>query len=130
MWFWFLSRALAQGVSCNEELTQDLNCNTVDVSLEGELPRGSRPDLTVDGTIELERLPDVLFVGRPAYGNPQSKIEMFKLVDGGKAAVRVPVSLGRSSVSTIEILSGLAVGDKVILSDIAAWDNVKKIELN
>lgn len=103
---------------------------TVDIAIEGELPKGARPDLSIDGTIELERLPDVLFVGRPAYGNPQSKIEMFKLVDGGKAAVRVPVSLGRSSVSTIEILSGLAVGDKVILSDIAAWDNVKKIELN
>jgi HlyD family secretion protein len=103
---------------------------TVDITLEGELPKGARPDLSIDGTIELERLADVLFVGRPAYGNAQSKIEMFKLIDGGKFAVRVPVELGRSSVSTIEILSGLAVGDKVILSDTAAWDNVNRIELN
>ncbi len=103
---------------------------TVDVALTGELPKGARPDLSVDGTIELERLPDVLFVGRPAYGQPNSKVEMFKLVEGGKAAVKVPVQLGRSSVNTIELVSGLQVGDQVILSDTSAWDAVNRIKLD
>jgi HlyD family secretion protein len=103
---------------------------TVDVALTAALPKGARPDLAVDGTIEIERLPDVLFVGRPAYGQPNSKVEMFKLVEGGKAAVKVPVQLGRSSVNTIELVSGLQVGDQVILSDTSAWDNVKRIKLD
>src|SRR6185295_14802836 len=103
---------------------------TVDVALTGPLPKGARPDLSVDGTVEIERLPDVLFVGRPAYGQANSKVEMFKLVEGGKAAVKVPVQLGRSSVNTIELLSGLSVGDQVILSDMSAWDNVNRIKLD
>jgi len=100
------------------------------VALTAELPKGARPDLSVDGTIEIERLPDVLFVGRPAYGQPNSKVEMFKLVEAGKAAVKVPVQLGRSSVNTIELVSGLQVGDQVILSDTSAWDNVNRIKLD
>jgi len=102
----------------------------VDVALDGALPQGARPDLSIDGTIEIERLSNVLYVGRPAYGQAQSKIEMFKLIDGGKEAVRVPVQLGRSSVNTIEIVSGLNVGDQVILSDTSAQDGYDRIRLN
>jgi HlyD family secretion protein len=102
----------------------------VDVALDGALPQGARPDLSVDGTIEIERLENVLYVGRPAYGQANSKIEMFKLIDGGKHAVRVPVQLGRSSVNTIEIISGLNVGDEVILSDTSAQDGYDRIQLN
>lgn len=103
---------------------------TVDVKLEGELPRGARPDLSVDGTIELERLDDVLYVGRPVQGQPESTIGLFKLVDGGRGAVRVPVKLGRTSVSTIEIIQGLEVGDQVILSDMSASDGHDRVKLN
>jgi HlyD family secretion protein len=102
----------------------------VDVALIGTLPSGAVPDLSVDGTIEIERLVNVLYVGRPAYGQAQSKIEMFKLVEGGKEAIRVPVQLGRSSVNTIEIVSGLKVGDRVILSDTSAQDGFDRIRLN
>ncbi|HVT57599.1 MAG TPA: HlyD family efflux transporter periplasmic adaptor subunit [Thermoanaerobaculia bacterium] len=102
----------------------------VDVALDGALPQGARTDLSVDGTIEIERLENVLYVGRPAYGQAQSKIEMFKLVKGGKEAIRVPVWLGRSSVNTIEIVKGLNVGDQVILSDTSAQDSYDRIRLN
>jgi HlyD family secretion protein len=102
---------------------------TVDVIMDGELPKGARPDLSVDGTIELERLNDVLYVGRPAFGQEQNQVGLFKLVDGGAGAVRTPVKLGRSSVNTIEILSGLQVGDQVILSDMSAWDAFDRIRL-
>src|SRR5947199_1016142 len=102
----------------------------VDVALDGALPEGARPDLSVDGTIEIERLPDVLFVGRPSFGQPNSKVELFKLSQDGKTAVRVPVGLGRMSVSTVEIVNGLQVGDKVILSDTSAQDGFNKIRLN
>lgn len=102
---------------------------TVDVALDGPLPKGARPDLTVDGTIELERLENVLYVGRPVQGQPESRVSLFKVVDGGKAAVRVPVRLGRSSVSTIEILEGLQVGDQVILSDMSQWDAYERVRL-
>lgn len=102
----------------------------VDVALDGPLPEGARPDLSVDGTIEIERLPDVLYVGRPSYGQPNSKVELFKLSQDGKTAVRVPVGLGRMSVSTVEIVNGLQVGDKVILSDTSAQDGYNKIRLN
>jgi HlyD family secretion protein len=102
----------------------------VDVALQGPLPPGARTDLSVDGTIEIERLENVLFVGRPAYGQAQSKVEMFKLTEGGKEAVRVPVMLGRSSVNTIEIVSGLKPGDQVILSDTSAQDGFDRIRLN
>jgi HlyD family secretion protein len=103
---------------------------TVDVSLEGPLPKGARPDLTVDGTIELERLEDVLYVGRPAQGQGDSLVGLFRLVPGTDEAVRVKVALGRASVSTIEIVEGLAEGDQVILSDTSAWDAYDRIRLN
>jgi HlyD family secretion protein len=101
---------------------------TVDVSLEGELPRGAVPDLSVDGTIELERLDNVLYMGRPAFGQEQSTVRIFK-VDAEGSATRVPVQLGRSSVSSIEIVSGLNVGDKVILSDMSSWDAFDRLKL-
>src|SRR6185295_17568809 len=85
---------------------------TVDVSLEGDLPKGAVPDLSVDGTIELERLNDVLFMGRPAFGQDQSTVGIFKVDAGGAEASRVQVQLGRSSVNTIEVLSGLQSGDR------------------
>lgn len=103
---------------------------TVDVALDGELPQGARPDLTVDGTVELERLNEVVYVGRPAFGQTQATVSMFKLEDGGKSAVRVPVKLGRSSVNTIEIIEGLQPGDQVILSDTSTWDEFKRLRLN
>jgi HlyD family secretion protein len=102
---------------------------TVDVRITDPLPQGARPDLSVDGTIELENLKDVLYVGRPVNGQPDSKIGIFKLVDDGSEAVRVNVMLGRSSVNTIEIRDGLKVGDKVILSDMSQWDNFDRIRL-
>jgi len=100
----------------------------VDVALDGTAP-GMRPDLSVDGTIEIERLSNVLFTGRPAYGQPNSTIGMFKLSSDGKYATRVQVQVGRSSVSNIEIVRGLAVGDSVILSDMSQWDNVDKVRI-
>jgi len=103
---------------------------TVDVKLDGELPRGARPDLSVDGTIELERLDDAIYVGRPVQGQPDSTVGLFKLVDGGRGAVRVQVKLGRTSVSTVEIVQGLEVGDQVILSDMSAWDGHDRVKLN
>ncbi len=102
----------------------------VDAAIDGELPRGARPDLTVDGTIELERLNDVIYVGRPAFGQENSTVGIFKLVAGSSDAVRTPVKLGRSSVNSIEILSGLKPGDQVILSDTSAWDSHDRIRLN
>jgi len=102
---------------------------TVDIGIDGALPQGARPDLSVDGTIEIENLKDVLYVGRPVHGQPQGTIGIFKLADGGAGAVRVQVKLGRGSVNTIEIVQGLAVGDQVILSDMSAWDNVDRIRL-
>ena len=101
---------------------------TVDVALEGELPRGARPDLSVDGTIELERLDNVLFVGRPAFGQEQSTVGLFRLDENGEAA-RAQVQLGRSSVNTIEVLGGLKEGDQVVLSDMSAWDQFERIRL-
>jgi len=102
---------------------------TVDVALTGELPRGAVPDLSVDGTIELERLNDVLFMGRPAFGQDQSVVGLFKIGEDGVNAERVQVKLGRSSVNTIEVLSGLKVGDQVILSDMSAYDAYDRIRL-
>jgi len=103
---------------------------TVDVAFDEELPKGARPDLSVDGTIELERLDNVVFVGRPAFGQENNTVGMFKLVAGSNQAVRTPVKLGKSSVNTIEILSGLNPGDQVILSDTSAWDSHERIRLN
>jgi len=102
----------------------------VDVSLDGPLPPGARPDLSVDGTITLERLANVEYVGRPVVGQPGAKITLFKLDPDGKEAQRVPVSLGRSSVNNIEVLDGLKVGDQVILSDMSAQDAYNRIRLN
>lgn len=102
---------------------------TVDVKLDGALPQGAVPDLSVEGTVEIERLADVLYVGRPVHGDADSTIGLFKLTNGGKEAVRVPVELGRASVNTVEIRRGLQVGDQVILSDMSAWDNDDRVEL-
>jgi HlyD family secretion protein len=102
---------------------------TVDVGLEGALPPGARPDLSVEGTVEIERLADILFVGRPVHGEANSTVGLFKVVDDGKEATRVQVQLGRSSVNTVEIVRGLEVGDKVILSDMSAWDNYDRVQL-
>jgi HlyD family secretion protein len=102
---------------------------TVDVALDGPLPPGAVPDLSVDGTIELEHLRDVLYVGRPAFGQPDSTVTLFKVDKDGKSAERVQVKLGRSSVNTIEILGGLEVGDVVILSDMSRWDGFDRIRL-
>ncbi len=103
---------------------------TVDVLLTGELPKGARPDLSVDGTIELENLTNILYVGRPVHGQTNSTIGIFKLDSTGKEAFRVTVKLGRSSVNTIEVLEGLSVDDQVILSDMSAWDVYNRIRLN
>jgi HlyD family secretion protein len=102
---------------------------TVDVEITDPLPLGARPDLSVDGTIELENLHDVLFVGRPVHGQSESTIGLFKLVEDGSEAVRVNVKLGKSSVNTVEVLQGLQVGDKVILSDMSTWDRFDRVRL-
>jgi multidrug efflux pump subunit AcrA (membrane-fusion protein) len=101
----------------------------VEVRLTGELPRGARPDLTVEGTVELERLGEVLSMGRPAGAQPHATVTLFKLVQGSDEAVRIPVRLGRGSVNSIEILQGLAEGDQVVLSDMSAWDAVERVRL-
>lgn len=103
---------------------------TLDVALDGQLPQGARPDQNIDGTIELEHLDNVVYVGRPAFGQSQSAVSMFKLEPDGRTAVRVQVKLGRSSVNAIEVLEGLQPGDQVILSDTSAWDNYNSIRLN
>lgn len=103
---------------------------TVDVAIDGNLPKGARPDLSVDGTIELERLDNVVYVGRPAFGQENNTVGIFKLVAGSSEAVRTPVKLGRSSVNTIEILNGLQPGDQVILSDTSSMDAHDRIRLN
>ena len=102
---------------------------TIDVSLEGPLPPGAVPDLSVDGTIQIERLDNVLHTGRPAFGAASGRVGLFKLIDGGSAAVRVPVELGRTSVNTVEILGGLAVGDLVILSDMTQYAAVDRVRI-
>ena len=102
---------------------------TVDVSLDGELPQGARPDLSVVGTIEIERLEDVLHVGRPVFASSEGITELFKAVEDGRFAVRTRVQFGRSSVSTIEILEGLQVGDEIILSDMSQWDGQDRLRL-
>ena len=103
---------------------------TVDVKLDGPPPKGSRPDLSVDGTITLEKLDNILYVGRPALGQEKSKVGMFKITPDGKYANRVNVDLGRASVNTIEIVAGLREGDQVILSDMSRWDKVDRIKLD
>jgi multidrug resistance efflux pump len=103
---------------------------TVDVKLTGELPKGARPDLSVDGTIDLERLNDVIYVGRPAFGQENSTISLFKLDPDEKGAVRIPVKVGRASVNSIQVLEGLRERDVVILSDMSRWDNAERIRLD
>lgn len=103
---------------------------TVEVALEGALPRGARSDLSVDGTIEVERLDDVLHVGRPAYGQPESTVGIFKIDPSGNTATRVNVRLGKASVNTIQVMSGLAPRDSVIISDMSRFDNVTKIRID
>ncbi len=103
---------------------------TVDVKLLGDLPKGAVPDLSVDGTVELERLDNVVYVGRPVQGQAESLVSLFKLMPDGNEAVRVQVKLGRSAVSTIEIRDGLKPGDQVILSDMSAQDAFDRIRLN
>jgi RND family efflux transporter MFP subunit len=103
---------------------------TVDVALTGTLPDGVRPDLSVDGTIDLQRMQDVLYVGRPAFGNENSTITLFRLDADGKGAVRVPVKVGRASVNAIQVLEGLHEGDTVILSDMSRWDTTDRIRLD
>lgn len=102
---------------------------TVDVELDGPLPPGAVPQLSVDGTIDLERMTDVLYVGRPALGNEDSTLSLFKIDPDGKGATRVPVKVGRASVNDIQVLEGLKEGDTVILSDMSRWDNVDRIRL-
>ena len=103
---------------------------TVDASLEGELPKGAVPDLSVDGTIELERLENILYVGRPVHGQENSTVGLFKVDPDGAGAARVQVRLGRTSVNTIEVMDGLKEGDRIILSDTSQWDNADRIRLN
>ncbi len=102
----------------------------VDVKLDGPLPQGARPELSVDGTIELERLSDVVFVQRPVFAQPNSSASVFKVEPDGKAATQVKVKFGRSSVNTIEVVDGLKVGDVVVLSDMSQWDAQPRIRLN
>ena len=101
---------------------------TVDIALDGAL-NGARPDISVDATITIERLNDVLYTGRPAYGQPNTTVGMFKLVENGRYAVRIPVKLGRTSVNAVEIINGLAEGDSVVLSDMTRYDNVERVKL-
>jgi RND family efflux transporter MFP subunit len=102
---------------------------TVDVALDGPLPPGAVPQLSVDGTIDLQRLADVLYVGRPAFGNENSTISLFRMDPAGKTASRVPVKVGRASVTQIQVLDGLKEGDRVILSDMSRYDNTDKVRL-
>jgi HlyD family secretion protein len=102
---------------------------TVDVALEGELPKGARPDLSVDGTIELERLTDILYVGRPAYGQEQSVISLFRVEADGVTCMSTKVTVGRTSVNTIEVKAGLRAGDQVILSDMSQFDAFDRVKL-
>jgi multidrug resistance efflux pump len=102
---------------------------TVDVKLTGELPKGARPDLSVDGTIDLEHMENVLYVGRPAFGQENSTISLFRLGPDGREASRVPVKVGRASVNSIQVVDGLHEGDTVVLSDMSRWDNTDRIRL-
>jgi multidrug efflux pump subunit AcrA (membrane-fusion protein) len=103
---------------------------TVDCKLDGPLPAGAVPDLSVDGTVEIERLPDAVYMERPVFGQPNSAASIFKLEPDGRNASPVPVKLGHASVSKIEILDGLKPGDQVILSDMSSQDQNQRIRLN
>jgi HlyD family secretion protein len=99
------------------------------VTLVGDLPKGAVPDLSVDGTIELERLADVLYVARPAASQEQAEIGLFKLNQDGRQAARVRVKLGRASLNAVEVTSGLRAGDQVVLSDMSGWDGTDRIRI-
>jgi HlyD family secretion protein len=117
------------GVVCRIDPTVMEGNVTVDITLKGALPPGSRPDLSVVGTIEIERLDDILYVGRPVFASNQAVVSVFKLVEEGRFAVRTRVELGRSSVSTIEVVDGLTSGDEIVLSDMSQWDAHDRIRL-
>ena len=102
---------------------------TVDVALDGALPQGARPDLSVDGTVDLDRMGDVVYVGRPAFGNENSTISLFRVAADGKTATRVPVKVGCASVNNIQVMAGLQPGETVILSDMSRWDSVDRVRL-
>jgi HlyD family secretion protein len=121
---------LAEGTVSRVDPAVQNGTVTVDVELVGTLPDGARPDLSVDGTIDLERMKDVLYVGRPAFGNENSTISLFRMDQEGKGAVRVPVKVGRASVNAIQVLEGLHDGDTVILSDMSRWDTTDRIRLD
>jgi HlyD family secretion protein len=121
---------LADGIVSRIDPAVQNGTVTVDVKLVGALPDGARPDLSVDGVIDLERMKDVLYVGRPAFGNENSTISLFRLDQQGKGAIRVPVKVGRASVNAIQVLEGLHEGDTVILSDMSRWDTTDRIRLD
>ncbi|HEU4390105.1 MAG TPA: HlyD family efflux transporter periplasmic adaptor subunit [Blastocatellia bacterium] len=121
---------MISGVVSRVDLAPQNGTLAVDVRLEGELPKGARPDLNVEGTIELERVEDLVFMGRPVQGQENATIMIFKLDPDGKTATKTRVKLGRTSVSTIEIIDGLQVGDRVILSDMSNWDTVDRVRVN
>ena len=102
---------------------------TVEIALEGDLPRGARADMNVDGTIEIERLPNVMYIGRPAYGSSESTVSLFKISEDGSHATSVAVKLGRASVNSVEVLQGLSVGDSVVISDMSRLENVSRVKL-
>ena len=102
----------------------------VDIALDGALPRGARPDMSVDGTIELERLNDILYVGRPAFGQEQARMSLFKLTPDRSGATLTPVELGRASVNTIEVIRGLNVGDCVVLTDMSQYAEFDRLRLS
>jgi HlyD family secretion protein len=102
---------------------------TVEVALPDSLPRAARPDLTVDGTIEIDSLADVLSVGRPASGASETETRLFRVDADGRFAVRVPVMLGRASFNAVEVVNGLKAGDQVILSEMSRWDHVDRVRL-
>jgi multidrug resistance efflux pump len=120
---------LVQGHVSRKDPSAQAGTVTIDVALEGALPAGAVPDLSVDGTIQIERLKNVLFTGRPTSGTGTGMVALFKLTDGGKAAERVQVVLGRSSVNTVEIIKGLQLGDRVILSDMSNYDSSNRVRL-
>jgi hypothetical protein len=101
----------------------------IDVSLTGDLPRGAVPDLSVDGTIQLERLENILYVARPSLGQDESTVGLFRLRRDSDVADRVQVKLGKSSVNSVQVLSGLGEGDTVVLSDMSAWNAVDRVRL-
>jgi len=120
---------IAAGHVSRIDPASSLGTVTVDVALDGTPPAGARPDLSVDGVIEIARLKNVLFTGRPAYGQADATVGVFKLVEGGRYAQLVSVRLGRTSVNSVEIKEGLAPGDVVILSDMSRWDNVNRVRI-